>query len=66
MAITRVQVNQYGLKLNGTHQHLVCASSSIGAATLGGFWPLVSADNINILGGSIHTMKEKHRCFSSY
>jgi len=39
--IRRVQVNQDGLKLNGTHQLLVCA------------------DNVNILGGSIHTLKEK-------
>jgi len=39
-AIRRVQVNQDGLKLNGTH-HL-----------------LVYADNVNILGGSVHTVKE--------
>ena len=39
-AIWRVQVNQDGLKLNGTHQLLVYA------------------DNANILGGSIHTVKE--------
>jgi len=38
--IRRVQVNQNGLKLNGTHQLLVYA------------------DGVNILGGSIHTMKE--------
>jgi len=38
--IRRVQVNQDGLKLNGTHQLLAYA------------------DNINILGGSIHTLKE--------
>jgi hypothetical protein len=68
MAIRRVQVNQHGLKLNGTHLHLVYASSSsssVGATTLGGFWPLVYADNVNILGGSIHTMK-KNTCLSSY
>jgi hypothetical protein len=39
-AITRVQVNQDGLKLNGTHQ------------------PLAYADDVNILGGSVHTVKE--------
>ena len=39
-AIRRVQVNQDGLKLNGTHQLLVYA------------------DDLNILGGSIHTLKE--------
>jgi len=36
----RVQVNQIGLKLNGTHQLLVYG------------------DDVNILGGSVHTMKE--------
>ena len=36
-AIRRVQVNQDGLKLNGTHQFLNYA------------------DDVNILGGSIHT-----------
>ena len=43
--IRRVQVNQDGLKLNGTHQLLVYA------------------DNINILGGSIHTVKENAEAF---
>jgi len=38
--IRRVQVNQDGLKLNGTHQLLA------------------NADDVNILGGSIHTLKE--------
>ena len=39
-AIRRVQVNQDGLQLNGTHQLLAYA------------------DDVNILGGSIHTLKE--------
>jgi len=39
-AITRFQVNQDGLKLNGTHQSLAYA------------------DDVNVLGGSIHTVKE--------
>jgi hypothetical protein len=39
-AIKRVQVNQYGLKLNGTHLFLTYA------------------DDVNILGGSGHTVKE--------
>jgi hypothetical protein len=39
-AIRRVQVNQDGLKLNGTH-HL-----------------LAYADDVNILEGSVHTVKE--------
>jgi len=39
-AIRRVQVNQDGLKLNGTQQLLVYA------------------DNVNILGGGIHILKE--------
>ena len=40
-AISRVQVNLNGLKLNGTHQLLVYA------------------DDVNILGGSIHIIKKK-------
>jgi hypothetical protein len=39
-AIRRVQVNQDGLKLNGTHQLLAYAG------------------DVNILGRSIHTLKE--------
>jgi len=39
-AIRRVQVNQDGLKSNGTHQVLFCA------------------DDINILEGAVHTVKE--------
>jgi hypothetical protein len=39
-AIRRVQVNQDGLKLNGTRQHLVYA------------------DDVNILGSSIHTVQK--------
>ena len=39
-AIRRVQVNQDGLKLNGTHQLLAYA------------------DDVNILGGIVHTLKE--------
>ena len=38
--IRRVQVNQNGLKLNGTHQLLVYAN------------------DVNILGGSVQTVKE--------
>jgi len=38
--INGVQVNQDGLKLNGTYQLLVYA------------------DDVNILGGSVHTVKE--------
>ena len=39
--IRRVQVNQDGLKLNGTHQFLAYA------------------DDVNILVGSVHTVKKK-------
>jgi hypothetical protein len=39
-AIRRVQANQEGLKLNGTHQLLVYA------------------DDVNILGGSTHSLKK--------
>ena len=39
-AIRRVQVNQDGLRLNGTHQ------------------VLAYADDVNILGGSVHTVKK--------
>jgi hypothetical protein len=39
-AIKRVQVNQDGVKLNGTHRLLAYA------------------DDVNILGGSVHTVKE--------
>ena len=45
--IRRVQVNQDGLKLNGTHQLLVYA------------------DDVNILGGSVHTLKKIQK-LSSY
>ena len=39
-AIRRVQVNQDGLKLNGTHQLLAYA------------------DDVSMLGGSVHTVKK--------
>ena len=39
-AIKRVQVNQDGLKLNGTYKLLVCS------------------DEVNIMGGSVHTIKK--------
>jgi hypothetical protein len=52
-AIRRVQVNQDGLKLNGTQQLLAYA------------------DDVNILGGSVQTVKENaealvvsFKCFS--
>ena len=45
--IRKVQVNQDGLKVNGTHQLLVYA------------------DDVNILGGSVHTIKEKIQSFDS-
>ena len=47
-AIRRVQVNQDGLKLNGTHQLLAYA------------------DDVNILGGSIHNGKGKRRNSTSF
>jgi len=43
--IRRVQVNQDGLKLNGTHQLLAYA------------------DDVNILGGGIHNLKENAEAF---
>jgi hypothetical protein len=42
-----VQVNQDGLKLNGTHQLLACA------------------DDVNKLGGSVHTIKENAEALSA-
>jgi len=45
-AIRRGQVNQDGMKLNGTYQLLVYV-------------------DVNILGGSVRTVKKKHGIFSS-
>jgi hypothetical protein len=42
-AFRRVQANQEGLKLNGTHQLVVYA------------------DDVNLLGGSIHSIKKNAR-----
>jgi hypothetical protein len=44
-AIRRVQINQDGLQLNGTHQLLVYG------------------DNVNILGGSVHTIKKNAEAY---
>jgi hypothetical protein len=46
-AIRKVHVNQDGLKLYGTYQHLVYV------------------DDVNILGGNLHTKKKKIRSFVS-
>jgi hypothetical protein len=43
-SIRRIQVNQDGLKLNGTHQIPVCA------------------DDVNILGASIHAIEKNTEC----
>jgi len=45
-AIRRVQINQDGLKLNGTRQLLVYA------------------DGVNMLGGSVHTVKENGKALA--
>jgi hypothetical protein len=45
-AIRRVQANQDGFKLNGTHQLFVYAV------------------DLNILDGSVHTIKKKERFYS--
>jgi hypothetical protein len=52
-AIRRVHVNQDGLKLHSTHQLLVCAEVFNILDQL-----LVYAEDVNILGGSVHTTKE--------
>jgi hypothetical protein len=44
-AIRRVQVNQHGLKLNGTHQLLIYA------------------DDLNILGGSVRSIKKTQKLY---
>jgi hypothetical protein len=44
-AIRRSMLNQDGLKLNGTHQLLVCAN------------------DVNILGGRVHTLKKHTGAF---
>jgi hypothetical protein len=48
-AIRRFQASQYGLKLNGR----------------GTYQLLVYADDVNILGRSVHAIKKIHRSFSS-